>query len=315
MAKPRHRQLDYLVYLAVRLVIALLQVLPLETAARLARLLAWIVYRVDRRHRLVADDNLRQAYGAALTAKQRDRLIRGVYDHFVRMLIEMVHLPRRMFLGSWRRHLSLGPRGSEVVAALLVHRPVLIVTGHYGNWELAGYLLAMLGFKSWAVARPLDNPHLDRLLRMLRQRTGQGLLAKKGELDRMEEILEGGGIVCTLGDQDAGQNGLYVDFFGRPASTHKAMAILALRSQALVVVAGARRLPGILRYELVIEDVIDSTMLPDDPAQVRLLTQRLTTALEGMVRGEPSQYLWLHRRWKHQPKPRAPRSASSARAA
>lgn len=312
MAKPRHRQLDYLVYLAVRLVITVLQVFPLETGSRLARFLAWIAYHVDRRHRLVADDNLRHAYGSALDAPARDRLIRGVYVHFLRMLVEMVHLPRLIRLGTWRRHLTLGRRGSEVVQALLTGRPVLIVTGHYGNWELAGYLLAMLGFRSFAVARPLDNPYLDDLLRRLRQRTGQKLLAKKGELNRMEEILQSGGIVCTLGDQDAGQNGMYVDFFGRPASTHKAMALLALRCRSLIVVAGARRLPGLLRYELAVEDVIDAEQLGDAPGVVKALTQRLTSALERMVRVDPRQYLWLHRRWKHQPIARVKPAASRA---
>jgi KDO2-lipid IV(A) lauroyltransferase len=312
MAKPRHRQLDYLVYLAVRLVITVLQVFPLETGRRLARLLAWIAYRVDHRHRLVADDNLRHAYGHALDAAARDRLIRDVYLHFMCMLIEMLHLPRLIRPGTWRRHLILGPRSAEVVAALLTGRSVLIVTGHYGNWELAGYLLAMLGFKSYAVARPLDNPYLDNLLRRLRQRTGQKLLAKKGELNRMEEILQSGGIVCTLGDQDAGQNGLYVDFFGRPASTHKAMALLALRCQTLIVVAGARRLPGLFRYELAVEEVIDAAELGYAPGVVKSLTQRLTSALERMVRGDPRQYLWLHRRWKHQPEDRPKLAAQRA---
>lgn len=304
MAKKLHRLSDYLVYFTVRWIICVLQILPLDTGYRLARLLAWLAYRVDRRHRLAALDNLRQALPELAEESARQQLVREVYEHFCRMLVEMVHLPRLMHRGTWRRYLSLGPRGADVVAALLSGRPVLIVTGHFGNWELAGYVLAMLGFRSHAVARPLDNPLLDDLLRRLRERTGQKLLAKKGDLERMDDILHSGGIICTLGDQDAGRNGLYVDFFGRPASTHKAMAVLALRSQAIVIVAGARRLASQMRYELVVEDVIDTAPFEADPTWIKPLTQRFTAALERIVRHDPRQYLWLHRRWKHQPQPR-----------
>jgi KDO2-lipid IV(A) lauroyltransferase len=304
MAKTSHWLSDYVVYLAVRGVICLLQILPLTTAYRLARLLAWLAYRVDRRHRLVALDNLRQALPELAEDGARQQLVREVYEHFCQMLVELVHLPRLMHRETWRRYLSLGPRGADVVAALLTGRPVLIVTAHFGNWELAGYVLAMLGFRSYAVARPLDNPFLDDLLRRLRERTGQKLLAKKGDLERMDEILLSGGIVCTLGDQDAGRNGLYVDFFGRPASTHKAMAVLALRSRAIVIVTGARRIASQMRYELVVEDVIDTAPFDADPAWIKPLTQRFTSALERVIRHDPRQYLWLHRRWKHQPQPR-----------
>lgn len=304
MAKARHWLSDYLVYLAVRGVICVLQILPIDVGYRLAGLLAWLACRVDRRHRLVALDNLRHAFPELTDEAARQQLVHDVYEHFCQMLVEMVHLPRLMHRGTWRRYLSLGPRGADVVAALLTGRPVLIVTGHFGNWELAGYVLAMLGFRSHAVARPLDNPYLDDLLRRLRERTGQKLLAKKGDLERMDDLLQSGGIVCTLGDQDAGRNGLYVDFFGRPASTHKAMALLALRSRAIVIVTGARRIASRMRYELVVEDVIDTAPLDADPAWIKPLTQRFTSALERMVRRDPRQYLWLHRRWKHQPQAR-----------
>src|SRR5208282_4553765 len=100
------------------------------------------------------------------------------------------------------------------------------------------YVLGLLGVKSYAVARPLDNPYLEDFLRRFRERTGQKLLAKRGDFEQMQTILGKGGIIATLGDQDAGQRGLFVDFFGRPASTHKAMAVLALEYNVPILVIG-----------------------------------------------------------------------------
>jgi KDO2-lipid IV(A) lauroyltransferase len=309
MAKQRNRAADYLVCLALQVVIAVLQALTVAQCQALARGLACLLFRVDRRHREVALDNLRRAWPGRYRDDELERLVRAVYDHFCLMVMEMVHLPRKLHPNNWRQYIDLGESAQPIVAALLSGRPVLIATGHYGNWEMAGYALAMLGFKSYAVARPLDNPYVDDLLRGFRERTGQKLLAKKGELDRMQDILDGGGIVCTLADQDAGQNGLFVDFFGRPASTHKAVAVLALRHETLILVAGMRRAAGPLHYQLHVTDIIDSFDYAAEPHAVRALTQRYTAALERLVRLDPRQYFWLHRRWKHQPKAKAKKAA------
>jgi KDO2-lipid IV(A) lauroyltransferase len=176
-----------------------------------------------------------------------------------------------------------------------------MVTGHFGNWEMGGYVLGLLGFHTYAIARRLDNPHLDHFLNGFRERQGQTILDKNDDYDQMVQVLAAGGILATLGDQDAGPRGLFVDFFGRPASTHKAVALFALQYQVPMLVIGVPRRDGWLRYENVVADVI----LPEDyanlPDAVRGMTQRFTTALEGLARRSPEQYFWLHRRWKHPP--------------
>lgn len=300
MAKPRSRLVDYLVYLIVRVAACVLQGLPLEGGCALARGLAWLAYRVDRRHREVARDNLRQAFPGRYSDAELDRLVRAVYLHFCTLLIEILHLPRRLHAANWRRRLDL----SEVrplVAGLLSGRPLLLVTGHFGNWELGGYTLGLLGFRTHAIARPLDNPYVDDFLRRFRQRTGQGLLAKHGDFDRMQGLLAAGGVLATLGDQDAGQRGLFVDFFGRPASTHKAIALMALEYRVPLLVIGMARVGGPLYYRLVVADVILPEEYDGRPDAVKAMTQRFTAGLERIVRTYPEQYFWLHRRWKHLP--------------
>jgi KDO2-lipid IV(A) lauroyltransferase len=285
--------------------VCVLQALSFETARRFADLLAWIAYRLDKRHRQVAIENLQKAF-PEYTDAQIDVVVRGVYRHFCGMLIEIVHLPRRYHLHNYKKSTVL--RGSHrMVEVLLSGRPVLCVSGHFGDWEVAGYTLGLFGFRSYAIARPLDNPYLDEYLRSFRERTGQRILNKKGSADTMEKLLREGGIIGTLGDQDAVPRGLFVDFFGRPASTHKAIALLALEHNVPMLVVGMPTLDG--KYELTAIDVIYPEDYADSPDPVRAITQRFTTDLETLIRQAPEQYFWLHRRWKHAPPVRKKKAA------
>ena len=298
--KKRSPVLDYLVYVAVRLVVCFVQMLTLPAALRLGQSLAWLLYKLDRRHRLVADDNLRLACAElADDPARRDRLIRGVYEHFCAMLVFVAQFPRRYHLGTWRRYLDMD-RARPLVAALLSGRPVLMVTGHFGNWELGGYTMGVFGFRSFAIARRIDNPYLDRVFARFRQKWGQTILDKNDDYEKIVRALDTGGAVATLGDQDAGRRGLFVEFFGRPASTHKAVALLALQHDALMVVLGVPRV-GPMLHRLLVADVIDPKEYDGRSDAVVEMTKRFTSALEGLVRQYPEQNFWLHRRWKHQP--------------
>jgi KDO2-lipid IV(A) lauroyltransferase len=308
MAKERNRAADYAVCLAVRLVVCVLQALSPRQARLFARGLAWLAYRVDRRHREVARDNLRHAFPGRYADAELDHLVRAVYRHFCGLLVEITHLPRKLHLGNWRRHVDL--RGVDrLVCCLTSGRPLLIVTGHFGNWEMAGYTLGLIGFRTHAIARPLDNPYLDDFLRRFRERTGQRILAKNGDFDRIQSILARGGVLATLADQDAGPRGLFVDFFGRPASTFKSIALLMVEYRVPLMVVGMPKLGEPTHYRLEVEDLILPEDYEDRPDAFKAITQRYTAALERLVRRHPEQYFWLHRRWKHQPPKRKAKAA------
>jgi KDO2-lipid IV(A) lauroyltransferase len=244
-----------------------------------------------------------------LTPEQTDRRVRAVYRHFCTLVAEIVQIPRRLNTRNWRRHVDLtGCR--PFIAEILRGRPLLLVTGHFGNWEMGGYVLGLLGFKTHAIARPIDNEYLDDFLRSFRERTGQKLLAKHGDFDQMKDLLSGNGIIETLADQDAGQRGLFVDFFGRPASTHKAVALMALEYRVPLLVMGVRKVGEPFRYRILLQDVIRPEEYDGRRADaVKAMTQRFTSALEEIIRTAPDQYFWLHRRWKHQPQKRARKAA------
>src|SRR5262249_43735830 len=107
MSKPRSPLADYLVYLVVRVGVCVISILSYPAACRLAGGRAWLLYRVARRHRLVAEDNLRHAFPDLPDGQRRDELVRAVYRHFCTLLIEIVHLPRRLHPNNWRKYLEM----------------------------------------------------------------------------------------------------------------------------------------------------------------------------------------------------------------
>ncbi len=302
--KPRNPAADYAVYLAVRLFVAAIQAVPVALAFAAADALAWVAYKIDKRHRAVAAENLAHAFPDR-TPGQIDRLVRRTYRHFLRVVVEMVLLPRKMRIGNWRRLATVNDNAPTLRQMLRRDRPILFVTGHLGNWEMCGYTLGVSGYRTYAIARVLDNPHLERFLKHFRQGTGQTIIAKKDDFDRLTLALKAGGMVATLADQDAGPKGQFVDYFGRPASTHKAVALMALEFDALMAVVGSVRVAEPWYYSTLCADIIDPRDYAGRPDAVAAITQRYTTALEGLVRRYPDQYFWLHRRWKSQPAKRA----------
>ncbi len=162
-------------------------------------------------------------------------------------------------------------------------------------------MFGYLGHRTFAIARPLDNPYLDRFLRRFREQTGQQILSKNGNAKAIAQILKSGGVLATLADQNAGPGGLFVEFFNRPASTHKGIAVMALKYDAEIFVVGVPKTGEPMRYQVAVEDRIDPRDFAGRTDAVTAITQRYTAALEQLVRRHPEQYFWLHRRWKHQP--------------
>ena len=160
------------------------------------------------------------------------------------------------------------------------------------------------------IARRLDNPYLDRFLAQFRRKTGLKLLDKTIDYPQILAMLAQGEGLGMAGDQDAGPRGLFVDFFGRPASTFKSIALLALEYRAPILVIGAARVGQPMQYRIYFEDVIQPEEYANQPDATRAITQRYTDALERMVRRHPEQYFWLHRRWKHQPRTKRAQKAA-----
>ncbi|NLF07818.1 MAG: lysophospholipid acyltransferase family protein [Pirellulaceae bacterium] len=301
---------DYLVYLVARISICIVQALRIETGERLAGIMAWLFCNVLRIRERVIDENLAHAF-PAMSPAARKRLARRMWNHLFLLVLEVAHAPRKIHETNWRQYIALKDE-AELVRDLLDDRPTLIVTAHLGNFEVGGFVLGILGFPTYTIARTLDNPFLDRFLNEFRGKTGQRIIPKNGGYDQIVSVLSGGGAMTFLADQYAGAKGCWVEFFGRPASAHKAIALLALEHNAVVSVCASLRRGRPMRFELNNHAMLDPRDAADSLHTIPDMTQWYTSQLEELIRGAPDQYWWLHRRWKDTRRLRARKGPSPA---
>lgn len=304
---------DYSVYLALRIFICVIQTMRMDTCRQFAKLLAFLVCNVLRIRRAVVEDNLQHAFPDWSAAKRR-QVTQEMWEHLVILICEIAHVPRTIQETNWRKYIHIH-RKREMVRYLLDPRPLVIVSGHFGNFEVAGYTAGLLGFPTYAIARPLDNPYLDRFFSRFRGSKGQFMLPKDGSADKIQRVFDSGGTLALLGDQYAGPKGCWVEFMGRPASCHKALAVFTLTAGAPLIVSYAERLDRPLKFEVGVEGIVDPMDLNDSVAGVKPLTQWYNTMLEQLIRRRPEQYWWVHRRWKGQPAQRRKKKPPSAQTA
>ncbi len=300
-----NRLLEYLVYVIVRVLICIVQTMRIESGRAVARWLAWVFCDVIGLRGRVIDENLAHAM-PKLSAAARKRLARRMWEHLFLLVLEVAHAPRKIHETNWREYMRLGGV-APLLRAMISGRPVIVVTAHFGNFELGGYGLGILGFPTYSVARPLDNRYLDRFLARFRGATGQHLIPKNGGSAQIEHVLSHGGVMAFLADQYGGEKGCWVDFFGRPASVYKAIALLALEYDALMAVCTSPRADGPMRFGMDLDGILDPRDVGNEVSSVQQLTQWYTGQLEAAIRRHPEQYWWLHRRWKDTRKPRAQR--------
>ena len=298
------RVLDYLVYLMVRILVCFAQALSMETGQCWAKRMAWVFSDLLRIRGRVVEENLRYAFPDKSPHEIR-RLTRGMWEHLFLLVLEVAHAPRKIHHTNWRDFVSLNGV-APLVEILLGNRPTVIVTGHCGNFEVGGFMLGVLGFPTYTVARTLDNPYLNQFVNRFRGATGQYIIPKNGGFDQILAVLSRRGTMSFLADQYAGPKGCWVDFFGRPASAHKAIGLLSLDNDAPVAVCCNRRLDRPMHFEMMTLGIADPRDTDQGLGTIRELTQWYTSQLERVIRLVPDQYWWLHRRWKD---PRPPRKA------
>ncbi len=299
--KPRNKYADLLKYFGMRVAGTCVQIFNINSALTFGRLLGNLVYLVDKPHRQRAIDNLRAAYGSTASEDWIRKTARTSMEHLGMLLMEVLYTPRLVKVNTSFRYVSLD--GVPNVLRLLVQdRPVIMLSGHYGNWELMSFAMATLGFSSYSVARHLPNPYIHEYVFGIREKTGQRILTKKGATTTVTEVLEQNQIICFLADQDAGRRGVFVDFFGRKASTFRSIALLAIRYNTPIAVMAATRQGKKFQYKLSVEEVIHPEQWKDRQDEVGWITATYTKAIERVARRCPGQYFWVHRRWKTRPK-------------
>ncbi|MEX0865730.1 MAG: lysophospholipid acyltransferase family protein [Pirellulales bacterium] len=292
----KQSKFDYPLYVAVRIVVAAIQAAPMESLERLADAVAWLLADGLKVRKKILRENIEHAFPDH-TAEQRQDLIRRHWRYLFLMICEITHTPRKLHETNWRRHLRL-PNSRTLVASLLEDRPTVVVSGHYGNFEIAGYTIGFLGFRSFSIARPLDNRYLNDFINQFRMSTRRVILPKHGSANEVAERLARNEAVTLLGDQSAGPKGCWVEFFNRPASAHKAIAVFSLLNDGPMIVCYGRQLPGPMQFEIGAEAIADPRSEAPEVGGVRQLTQWYTDRLADIIRVAPEQYWWVHNRWK-----------------
>jgi KDO2-lipid IV(A) lauroyltransferase len=300
MGKQRNRALDYLVYVAARVLSCVDHVCSWNVRYGVADLVAGIAWRLDAKHRRRALQHVKLSF-PDWPAQRVAAVAREAFASMAYMGMEMLLTPRLVLSNTWWRYFRLHNMGEAL--RLMMRRPsgVILLTGHFGNWEAMGYMTAAVGLPTTTIFRGIDNPLLDGLIRGLREKAGQRVIDKAGATTEAGPFLQGRGVLATACDQDGGWKGVFVDFLGRKASTHKSIGLLAMEYEAPVVVMYCRRRGRRYSFEVGAERVIHPCEWKDRPDPLRWLTQEYTSALERVIRRDPGQYFWVHRRWKNRP--------------
>ncbi len=287
-APVRHR-IEYGVYLALK---AALRALPHTAARRVGAALGSLAHRLDGGHRRVALRNLALAL-PQLDEEARARLTRDCFRHFGAAFADLVSSSRFDAVEVCARFSYEGWEHLETAAA--AGKGVFLLTAHLGLWEIAALPVGLYKGPLHVVARPADNPFLERELRGLRERFGNRVLHKHGAARPMLKAIRDGGRVAILIDQRVqAREGIQLPFFGHPAWTTPILARMSLRTGAPVVAVYTFAEPG-GRYHLIARPPI----VPEGDGEeaVAALTERYLQAIEAEIRRRPAAWLWMHRRW------------------
>ncbi|MCY1018699.1 lysophospholipid acyltransferase family protein [Pyxidicoccus sp. MSG2] len=297
--------------LLTRVVWAFLTWLSPESRDALARFVGNLAYTLGIRRR-VAMENLAMAMPEKSEAERRE-IARGAYINMARVVVESLPGGERL-PPDWAEQ---GVEGGEAWEALKAHvatgKGALMVTAHFGNWELLGEMLIRWGIPMTALVRPLKGA-LNTRIAVNRVRVGAGLIYPRGAiLEVLGAVKRGESPLMLLDQALPAKAAVFVPFFGKLASTTPAMAVAAKRTGAPVfVVMGVRNGRGGARLRLEVEGPI----LPPAPGEsedpLTEHTARVTAALERCIRKYPDQWMWLHRRWKYPPEPAAAGKAVAA---
>ncbi|MGI9519799.1 MAG: lysophospholipid acyltransferase family protein, partial [Pirellulaceae bacterium] len=235
-AEPKPiRWRHYAEYFATRIAVAFLQLLPLAWCERFSKKVGWLMADVLKFRYGTIHENLTHVFPQK-TSEQRQQLNRDMWGHLFLMVCEIAQASRKIHTTNWREFVDI--RDKRLMTSFYLDwRPTVMVGGHLGNFEEAVYVTGILGIPTYAIARPLDNPLLHKWLTGFRECRGQFILPTSGSATKIQEVLHAGGILSLLGDQHAGNKGCWVDFMGRPASCHKAVALFTLSQNAPMLVS------------------------------------------------------------------------------
>jgi KDO2-lipid IV(A) lauroyltransferase len=276
--------------------VGLIALMPRRAVTALARAMGRLAYLFSPKLRRIGLANLDLAFGDSKPAAEKRTILVRSFQSFALVALDLFWFSRRT-----RERIARHVRLDDVMLRGLARTPMICLTGHLGNWEVLGCAVAASGHPLSSVAMPLKNPEVDRILGELRSVAGQGVIRREGAVRGMLRVLRQGGRVALLLDQNTkpSEGGLFVDFFGVPATVSPAAAALALHAGSAIGFGFC--LPEGDGYRVVSLEVLEPPPVAgqEEGAAVLDLTRRITQVYERFIREHPEFWLWSYKRWKH----------------
>jgi KDO2-lipid IV(A) lauroyltransferase len=289
MKKIKYR----LEYIAVLALLFVLNLIPYRLALLVGDAVGFLSFTILRIRRKVTLDNLKESFKDQFSHDDCVKIAARSYRNIAKGMIEFGLLPT--LKKNLQRFLTI--QGLENYQKISEEgRGGVLVTGHFGSWELMGAFVAASGLPVDYLVGEQHNIHVNRLMNDHRRMFGVGLIEMGVAARGVIKALRNGRMVCMLSDQDAGSDGVIVEFMGRPASTPKGPAAFALKTGAPLACSFIIR-EG-FKHRIVIEPPFDLTPTGNKDEDIKQLTQAYTSLLEKYVREYPDHWFWPHRRWK-----------------
>ena len=305
----RHRIRYTLEYLLYRQLTFAATILPRRFALGFGALVGGFFGLVFAKRSKLSERNMQLAI-PEMSPEQVSSEVKGMFRHLGLLAMDILSFKRfhdepdlnRYFDFENLEHLQQAHAGGK---------GVLILTAHLGNWEGGSCFLPRLGFPTCFIAKKLKNPQMDAFIKANREQGGAEMIDAKLGARRILKSLNEGKVICVLLDQHH-RDGVLVDFFGRPAYTTPVMVQLAMKTGAPVVPAFTLRTED-NRYTTSFGEPIQFAP-SSSPETLKQYTQQCNDLIEAAVRKKPSQWFWLHNRWRHNPAVNAPHCADLRKA-
>ena len=254
-----------------------------------ANKLGSICYQLLKIRQKEARKNISIAF-PKLSEKKRENILKDTYRFFIYSSMQFLSLPKSI------THGNISVNGTQYLKeALDKNKGVLLVSGHFGLWEL---ILGWFGINKYSlllIGQKQKNVGADRFINELRKNNGIKILPRKSSLELMYSALENNDILTLASDQDAKKSGIFINFFGVKASTPKGAALFHLKSKSPIIFVTCH-MESINKYILNIEPV-----KTQNKSDIESITISYTRLLENVIKKHPEQYFWFHRRWKTKP--------------
>lgn len=286
--------LEYIVFRTAKMVFA---ILPRRLCLFKGRMLGRFFFYLDKSHRSLAISNLNSAIGGEISQQELKRIAKNSFLHFGQFLMDLIKL------SSFREKSKLlSIEGQENIRkAIQAGKGALLLSAHYGNWEIAPFLISKIG-KLNVIARPLDNKLLERELLKLRTSLGAKVIYKHLAARQVLRSLRANEMVAILIDQNVLQDeAVFVDFFGKKAATTPSLATFFIRTGSPIIPIFCYPISS-HKYHIKILEPIQIPMTGNHAQDMLKITQLCTKIIEDKIRKNPSFWLWFHNRWRTQPR-------------